>query len=196
MKSKPNIVRHQSVVHLPNSESRRFQQLSSCIALRRHASQYSTNEVAYEKRFQHTKENSELIVADMIKKKPPPITIITRKHRLTQNEQMSFEIPQSEPADMSLSNSHTLKKKRPSNNSNLAGTAMNHPGQNNNNNNNKQVSKQILHAIMNSMNNQDQPSIGPPAIAFPSSVNDEFFENGPLTNPEETLVNMTNIVAK
>jgi len=39
-------------------------------------------------------------------------------------------------------------------------------------------------------NNQEQITIPPPRPAS-SSVNDEFFENGPLTNPEETIGNIT-----
>jgi len=48
------------------------------------------------------------------------------------------------------------------------------------NNNNKHYSKQILYAIMNSKNNKQE-----------QTTTDEFFENGPHTNPEETIANIT-----
>jgi len=76
-----------------------------------------------------------------------------------------------------------LKKKRPFHTINTIES-----NTSNGQNNNKQISKQILHAIMNSMNNNQEQS----AIPAPS-VNDEFFENGPLTNPEETIANITTL---
>jgi len=48
-----------------------------------------------------------------------------------------------------------------------------------NSNNRKQISKQILHAIMNSMNNKDA-----------TKVNETFFEHGPHTNPDEVIANL------
>ncbi|CAF4377249.1 unnamed protein product, partial [Rotaria magnacalcarata] len=122
------------------------------------------------------------------KKTPPPITIITRKNRSMQSEQIAYEEPQLEQTEIVLLNNHTVIKKRPCNTIITTGTSECSNGQNNN----KQVSKQILHAIMNSMNNnQEQSTAGPPIVALSSAVNDEFFENGPLTNPEETIVNIT-----
>jgi hypothetical protein len=41
---------------------------------------------------------------------------------------------------------------------------------------------------MNSMNNNQEQSTTVPAQEAP---NDEFFENGPLTDPEETVANAT-----
>ncbi|CAF3352517.1 unnamed protein product [Rotaria socialis] len=189
-KSRSKIIRHQSVVNLPKNESRRFQQQSSCTTIRRHASQCSSNEFTYDQRYLQTKENSQLILANaFMKKPPPPITIITRKNRLMQNEQIAYEEPQLEQTEIVLLNNHTVIKKRPCNTiTTTTGTSECSNGQNNN----KQVSKQILHAIMNSMNNnQEQSTAGPPMVALSSTVNDEFFENGPLTNPEETIVNIT-----
>ncbi|CAF1197311.1 unnamed protein product [Rotaria magnacalcarata] len=188
-KSRSKIIRHQSVVNLPKNESRRFQQQSSCTTIRRHASQCSSNEFTYDQRYLQTKENSQLILANTFTKKtPPPITIITRKNRSMQSEQIAYEEPQLEQTETVLLNNHTVIKKRPCNTIITTGTSECSNGQNNN----KQVSKQILHAIMNSMNNnQEQSTAGPPIVALSSAVNDEFFENGPLTNPEETIVNIT-----
>jgi hypothetical protein len=76
-----------------------------------------------------------------------------------------------------------MKKKRPFHTINTIES-----NTSNGQNNNKQISKQILHAIMNSMNNNQEQS----AIPAPS-VNDEFFANGPLTNPEETIANITTL---
>ncbi|CAF1012835.1 unnamed protein product [Rotaria sordida] len=195
-KSAPNIIRHQSVINLPNTESRRFQQQSSH-ALRRHASQCSSNEYTYDRHYQQSKENPQIILTNTLKKKPPSITLITRKNKLNQDEQFVYEAPHSEQTQVPISNCHATKKKRSFHTINVTGTNNSNNGQtNNNNNNNKQISKQILHAIMNSMNNnQEQTTIGPP-ITLSSSVNDEFFENGPLTNPEETMATMTTLISK
>ncbi|CAF3390997.1 unnamed protein product [Rotaria sp. Silwood1] len=192
IKPTPNIIRHQSVLNLPNNESRRFQQQSS-YAIRRHASQCSSNEYTYDRHYQQSRENSQIIITNTLKKKPPPITLITRKNKLNQDEQFVYEAPHSDQTQVPMCNSHTTKKKRPFHTINVTGTTNSNNGQNNNN---KQISKQILHAIMNSMNNnQEQTTIGPP-ITLSSSVNDEFFENGPLTNPEETMATISTLISK
>ncbi|CAF5142840.1 unnamed protein product, partial [Rotaria magnacalcarata] len=99
-KSRSKIIRHQSVVNLPKNESRRFQQQSSCTTIRRHASQCSSNEFTYDQRYLQTKENSQLILANTFTKKtPPPITIITRKNRSMQSEQIAYEEPQLEQTE-------------------------------------------------------------------------------------------------
>ncbi len=167
IKSSSTITRHQSVVNPPNNEARRFQQQSSNI-IRRHASQSSADE---------------LIHRNTLKKKQSPITIITRKNKINQDEQNVYEAPHSEQTQAPVCNSHTMKKKRPFHTINTIES-----NTSNGQNNNKQISKQILHAIMNSMNNNQEQS----AIPAPS-VNDEFFENGPLTNPEETIANITTL---
>lgn len=156
-----NMTRHQSIVNLPNSEARHYQ---------RHISQCSAEELTSNaRRYQRPNEN-------LPKKKSLPLTIITRKNKLNPDEQNVYETPHSEQVHTPTCNSHTLKKQRPFHTINASG-----------NTNTKQISKQILHAIMNSMNNtQEQP----PATRT-SSVYDEFFENGPLTNPEDTLANIT-----
>ena len=159
LKSPSNITRHQSAVNLSNSEPRHFH---------RHTSQYSADELTPNmRRYQRSNEN-------LLKKKALPLTIITRKNKLNPDEQNVYETPHSEQVPSPTCHTHTLKKQRPFHTITASG-----------NGNNKQISKQILHAIMNSMNNtQDQPT-------RTSSVYDEFFENGPLTNPEETLANIT-----
>ena len=169
----PKITRHQSVLNLPNNESRHSQQ-QSANAIRRHVSQCSADDCASGRRFQQSKEI-------LIKKKQLPLTLITRKNKINQDEQILYEAPNSEKTEAPGCNSHTLKKKRSFHTIN---TARNNTSDGQNNN--KQISKQILHAIMNSMNNnQEQSTIPSP------STNDEFFENGPLTNPEETIANIT-----
>ncbi|CAF3696404.1 unnamed protein product [Adineta steineri] len=174
MKPIPNLTRHQSIVNHPNNQSRRFQQTSSN-TLRRHASQCSADEF-----------KSERINSNTLKKKSSPLTLITRKNKINQDEQIVYEAPLSEQTQAPICNTHTLKKKRPFHTINTIGSSTNTT----HNPTNKQISKQILHAIMNSMNN-NQEQIIIPSQASPSSVNDEFFENGPLTNPEETLTNVT-----
>ncbi len=114
---------------------------------------------------------------NFLKKKSSPITIITRKNKITRDEQIVYETPHSEQIQAPIFNGHTLKKNRPFHTVTATGTT-NANGQTTN----KQISKQILHAIMNSMNNNQE---SPTARTF--SANDEFFENGPLTNPEETI---------
>ncbi len=104
-----------------------------------------------------------------------PITLITRKTRIQQDESNVYETPHSEQTQTPVCNTHTLKKKRPFHT--ITATGQHNP--------NKQISKQILHAIMNSMNNNQEQ------VTVPAAVNDEFFENGPLTNPEEPAPNIT-----
>lgn len=134
--------------------------------LRRHASQCSTDEYSNGRLFQRCKENSETL-----RKTQSPITIVTRKNRVSQEEPMVYDTPVVDQSQLSVSNMQTMKKKRI-----VQATAP--VGQTNN----KQISKQILHAIMNSMNNIQEP-VG----TIPSSANDDFFENGPLSNPEDTM---------
>ncbi len=135
--------------------------------------------------YQQSKEDSELTKTNFIKKKQSPVTLITRK-KINQNEQIVYEASHSEQIQAPTCNTHTLKKKRPLHTITTTGNS----SANGQNNNTKQISKQILHAIMNSMNNnQEQVRISPRPAS--SSVNDEFFDNGPLTNPEETIANIT-----
>ena len=162
LKPLSNITRHQSIVHLSRSDSRHFQ---------RHTSQCSPEELSSNtRRYQRSTEN-------LLKKKSLPLTIITRKTKLNPDEQNVYETPHSEHVQTSSCHSHTLKKQRPFHTITTSGG-----------NNNKQISKQILHAIMNSMNNTQEQQ---PSVTRTSSVYDEFFENGPLTNPEDTLANIT-----
>jgi hypothetical protein len=185
IKSPLNIIRHQSAINLSNNQSRRCQQHSSN-SIRRHSSQCSAEEfIPSDRRYQRSKENPELIDINILKKKQSPITLITRKNKIKQDEQTVYEAPHSEQTQPPICNTHTLKKKRPFHTITAIGSSNGHG---HNNNNNKQISKQILHAIMNSMNNNQEQSTIPPR---PASVNDEFFENGPLTNPEETIANIT-----
>lgn len=180
-----HITRHQSVINLSNNESRRLQQ-QALHGIRRHASQCSAEEfLPHDGRYPRSKENPELINLNILKKIQSPITIITRKNKVHQDEQIFYETPQSEQIQMPICNTHTLKKKRPFHTITATGSTS-IKGQNN-----KQISKQILHAIMNSMNNnnQEQVPISPRPIS--ASVNDEFFDNGPHTNPEETIDNIT-----
>ena len=109
-----------------------------------------------------------------LKKKPSPITILTRKNKSNQNEPLVYEAPHSEHMQLAVCDTHTLKKKRPFHTLTTAGQ-----------NTNKQISKQILHAIMNSMNNNQEPT-----APIAPSVTDEFFDNGPLSNPEESLTHL------
>jgi hypothetical protein len=175
IKTSANITRHQSIHNIPNNESRRLQQQPSN-TIRRHASQCSADNLTLNRRCQQSKKQVE-------KKKQPPITIITRKNKINQDEQNVYEAPHSEQIQVPVCNSHTLKKKRPFHTINAIGSS----SSNNEHNNNKQISKQILHAIMNSMNNnnnnQEQSTAAPAA--------DEFFEEEPLTNPEEPIDNTT-----
>ncbi len=165
-----HVTRHQSIVNLPNHESHRLQQSSSKV-IQRHASHCSAEELTPNNhRYQRLNEN-------FLKKKSTPITLITRKNKINRDEQNVYETPHSEQIQC---NSHTLKKTRPFLTITTAGNSIA-----NGQTNNKQISKQILHAIMNSMNNNQEQLTANPTRAF--SVNDEFFENGPLTNPEEIL---------
>jgi hypothetical protein len=170
------VTRHQSIVNLSNQELHRLQQQQpppplSSKAIQRYASHCSTEELTTNHhRYQRSNEN-------ILKKKPSPITIITRKNKINRDEQNVYETPHSEQTQGPIYNSHTLKKTRPFHTITTIGS-----NNTNEQTNNKQISKQILHAIMNSMNNNQEVK---PTRAF--SVNDEFFENGPLTNPEETL---------
>ncbi|UJR10384.1 hypothetical protein I4U23_014589 [Adineta vaga] len=177
-KTTSKVTRHQSVITLPKNESRRFQQQRSINVLRRHASQCSADEIAS-------------LNSNALKKQQSPITLITRKNHINRDEPMLYETPHSEQTQPSVCNTYTMKKKRPSHTNNTAGCSNN----NGQKNTNQQMSKQILHAIMNSMNNNQEPLSmtppPPPIPASPISVNDDFFENGPLTNPEETIANMT-----
>lgn len=163
-KTKANLPRHQSFVNGPQTNSVRYQQQAATM-FRRHASQCSADEYSNERRFQRAKENGE-----NFKKTNSPITILTRKHRVAHEDPLVYDTPNIEQNQMG-----TLKKKR-------SMTSLNQVGQNQNNAN-KQISKQILHAIMNSMNNiQDGNGTAQTSTA------DEFFDNGPLSNPEETMV--------
>jgi len=99
------------------------------------------------------------------KKQQQPITIVTRKNEINQED--DYEIPQSEQ-------NQTLKLKKQPSLHYITPTEINIEL-----NNNKPISKQILNAIKKSKNNQEQ------------TKTDEFFENGPHTNPEETIVNIT-----
>jgi hypothetical protein len=165
VKPKSLLPRHQSVLNPPNSDARRVPQPARTL-LRRHVSQCSADEIMQDRRAQRAKENTEVDRTHTLKKKPSPITILTRKNKSNQNE------PHSKQTQALVCNTHTLKKKRPFHTMNTSGQS----------NNNKQISKQILHAIMNSMNNNQEqmPPTGP-------SVTDEFFDNGPLSNPEGSL---------
>ncbi len=172
-------------MNLSNNESRRFKQQSSN-SIRRHVSQCSAEEFTpNNRRYQRSNENPELININFLKKQQSPITLITRKNKINQDKHIVYETPHSEQVQVPISNTHTLKKKRPFHTITATGSTSAN-GQNNNN----QISKQILHAIMNSMNNNQEQITIPPRPAS-SSVTDEFFENGPLTNPEETLANIT-----
>jgi hypothetical protein len=178
IKSPTNIIRHQSVINLPNNVLRRFQQQPSN-AIRRHVSQCSADEFPpADRRYPRSKENPEFIQTNTLKKKSSPITLITRKNQINHDEQNVYEAPHSEQTHTRVSNSHTLKKTRPFHT--ITATGNSHV---NGQHNNKQISKQILHAIMHSMNNNQEPSI--------TTGNDAFFEHGPLTNPEETVGNIS-----
>lgn len=171
MKPKLPLSRHQSVLNPPNGEARRLPQQPGTL-LRRHASQCSADEIMQDRRAQRAKENTEVVDrTHTLKKKPSPITILTRKNKTNQNEPLVHDAPFSELTQPPACNTQTLKKKRPSHPLNTSGQT-----------NNKQISKQILHAIMNSMNNNQEPT-----VAIEPSATDEFFDNGPLRNPEESL---------
>ncbi|CAF0937452.1 unnamed protein product [Adineta ricciae] len=138
----------------------------------------SIDESAPERRWQWSKETGGLIDKGAQRKKKSlialPITLITRKTKANQDEeQTAYEAPQSEQLPPPVKNIYPIKKTQSSHPLTTTDTNDHQPDTS------KQVSKQILHAIMNSMNNK-------------STVNaDEFFENGPHTNPEETHVNPT-----
>ena len=138
--------------------------------IRRHSSQRSADEVLSERRWQWSKESGGLIDKGNRKKKQsttnlPPKTKIQHHEQ----EQVVYETPKSEQLSIPASTTYTLKKKQSLRTSEPT------------NESNKQISKQILHSIINNStnNNQDQ------------STTDDFFENGPHTNPEETMVNIT-----
>ena len=191
----PIITHRQSIVNLPKTGLRHFQQQSSN-SIRQLASQCSADEFTSERCYRGSEENLQLININILKEKPPPITLITRKNKSNQDDQIVYEPPHSEQIRAPVRNSHTLRKNRPFHTINVMATS-NSNGQNDiSNNNNKQISKQILHAIMNSMNNNQEQSMKGPPIASSSSVNDEFFEKGPLTNPEETIANITTLAEK
>ncbi|CAF0847591.1 unnamed protein product [Adineta ricciae] len=170
VKPRPNLTRHQSTINTSKADSRRLQQQSSS-GFRRHASQCSA-------------DDAPLLNSMELKKQKSPLTLITRTNPTNCDEAMTYETPQSEQIQPPVCNTHTMKKKRPFHTINTAGCSIA---------NNQQMSKQILHAIMNSMNHNQEPlsNTPPPIPASPTSVNDDFFENGPLTNPEETIANMT-----
>ena len=170
VKPRSNLTRHQSAISTSKADSRRFQQQSSSV-FRRHASQCSA-------------DDAPLINPMELKKQKSPLTLITRTNPMNRDEAMTYETPQSEQMQPPVCNTHTMKKKRAFHTINTAGCSTA---------NNQQMSKQLLHAIMNSMNHNQEPlsNTPPPMPASPTSVTDDFFENGPLTNPEEAIANMT-----
>ena len=171
MKPAAHLARRPSIRNLVSNEPRRHQQPST--VLRRQESQRSTEEIIVDRRPHRPKDIPEVVNTVVLKKKPSPITIITRKTSMKQEEQNVYETPQSDQMQVSVSNSQVSNKRRPSNATSVGSRGTN---------GNKQMSKQILHAIMNSMNNNQD---GLPATT------EDFFDKGPLSNPEETISNIT-----
>ncbi|UJR35582.1 hypothetical protein I4U23_028335 [Adineta vaga] len=139
----------------------------------------SVDDILPDRRWQWSKESHGLIDKGGNRKKKGqpsfPLTLITRKNKTNQNdEQTVYETPQSEQLPPTVKSSFPIKKTQSSHP--LITTENDHESDGN-----KHVSKQILHAIMNSMNHTNKKSHTTNA--------DEFFENGPHTNPEETLLN-------
>lgn len=136
------------------------------------------NECSSDRRWQWSKESGGLIDKGDRKKKPQPslpLTLITRKHRSNQDEEpLVYEAPHSEHLPAPGKSAYPIKK-----------TQSSHPFTSGNpaeSDSSKQVSKQILHAIMNSMTHG--------TISPSQTDTDEFFEKGPHTNPEETAVSL------
>jgi hypothetical protein len=151
-----------------------LQQSSNVI--QRHSSQCSAEQLPSDRRWQWSKESGGLIEKNNRKKKQP-ITIVTHKNEeeKEEEEQVVYEIPRSEQ------NSTLKLKKQPSSHS-ITLTEINIEL-----NNNQPISKQILNAIKNSKNNNNNNNNN----TQEQTTMDEFFENGPHTNPEKTIVNIT-----
>ncbi|CAF2380381.1 unnamed protein product [Rotaria sp. Silwood2] len=168
-KSEGDVFIEESSLTNMNSPQQQQQQLSTN-AIRRHSSQRSVEKTPSDRRWQWSKESGGLIDKGNRKKKQQQqsTTNLSSKDKIIPDEeQVVYETPQSEQIQ-------TLNKKQ------SLPTTTTTENSDEQNNNNKQISKQILHAILNSMtNNQEQTTM------------DEFFENGPYTNPEETLTNIT-----
>jgi hypothetical protein len=140
-------------------------QQSASHVIQRHSSQHSNEEFSSDRRWQWSKESGGLIEKSHRKKNQQSITILTRKTKTNEGEEQTiYETPRSEPI---------FKEKQ----SPLIITSI---GSNDETNNNNPISRQILYAIMNSKNKNSE-----------QTTTDDFFENGPHTNPEETMGNIT-----
>jgi len=122
--------------------------------IQHHANQCLVEGSSSDRRWQWSKESGGLIENVHRKKKQPAIIRVTHEN---EEEQVVYEIPQSEQTSISKFEKTHSSPLTESNNS-----------------------KQILHTIIKSKTpNQEQ------------IITDEFFENGPYTNPEETIANIT-----
>ena len=138
--------------------------------IRRYSSQCSANEFSSGRRWQWSKESGGLIDKGNRKQQQQQQSNIKLKSKEKFNQVEEQAIYESLPSEQI----QALKKTQSLNNA-ITNENSVEP------NNNKPISKQILHAIMDTMTpNQEEES----------SMN-EFFENGPYTNPEETIANIT-----
>lgn len=152
---------------LPNMNSSQLQQ-PLAHAIRRHSSQCSADKIPLDRRWQWSKESGGLIDKGNPKKKQQKST----SSLTSKEDRIIYETPKSEQIQTSSCNNHVLSKKQ------SFTTIVTHEN-NDEQSNNKQVTKQILHTILNSMaNNQEQADVN------------EFFENGPYTNPEDVMANI------
>ena len=161
-KSEGNIFNVESSSINMNSHISKFSNV-----IRRYSSQCQADEFSSERRWHWSKESGGLIDKGNRKKKQQSNIKVKSKEKFNHIEgQLIYESLPTEQIQ-------ALKKTQSSNN---VMTNENNIEQNNN----KQISKQVLHAIMNTMTRNREES----------SMN-EFFENGPYTNPEETIANIT-----
>ncbi|CAF4743240.1 unnamed protein product, partial [Rotaria sp. Silwood1] len=167
-------IEESSLTNINSSQQQQQQQQQQPLStnvIRRHSSQRSAEKIPSERRWQWSKESGGLIDKGNRKKKQQSAINLSSKDKINQDEeQVVYETPLSEQIQPSY-------KKQSFHTTTTTTTTENSDEQNNNN---KQISKQILHAILNSMTNSQE-----------QSVMNEFFENGPYTNPEETLTNIT-----
>jgi hypothetical protein len=182
MKLKSSLVRHQSALVSSDGRTscrrrRRWRhrcrtQPTATLLRRRQASQCSADEFILEQLRNETNENLESTFDRTANNKILPTTIVTRNNVNYRHEPVVNDMSQFERISTSICPSQTLKTNR--------SFRANHTT---NPNKNKQISKQILHAIMNSMNHNQESVV----LLAPYDM-DEYFDNRPLSNPNEPIV--------